>query len=82
MGVNEGKENGLIVDYCGILRNLRKALAAYGTGNENTHGADPALPNERLVDKLEETIEEVKSYLLKLGFNLELILKTKEVVHY
>lgn len=25
--VNEGKENGLIVDYCGILKNLRKALA-------------------------------------------------------
>ncbi len=25
--VNEGKNNGLIVDYCGILKNLRKALA-------------------------------------------------------
>ena len=25
--VNEGKNNGLIVDYCGILRHLRKALA-------------------------------------------------------
>ena len=24
--VNEGKNNGLIVDYCGILRHLRKAL--------------------------------------------------------
>ncbi|MFM6545702.1 MAG: hypothetical protein ACKPH4_18380, partial [Microcystis panniformis] len=25
--VNEGKTNGLIVDYCGILKNLRQALA-------------------------------------------------------
>ena len=27
--VNEGKNNGLIVDYCGILRHLRKALATF-----------------------------------------------------
>ncbi|KAF5409935.1 MAG: hypothetical protein C5S47_08235 [Candidatus Methanogasteraceae archaeon] len=31
--VNEGKNNGLIVDYCGILKHLRKALATFaGTG--------------------------------------------------
>ena len=28
--VNEGKNNGLIVDYCGILRHLRKTLVAVG----------------------------------------------------
>ena len=27
--VNEGKNNGLIVDYCGILKHLRKALATF-----------------------------------------------------
>ncbi|MDZ7811317.1 MAG: hypothetical protein U5L11_16360 [Arhodomonas sp.] len=27
--VDEGKNNGLIVDYCGILRNLRRALATF-----------------------------------------------------
>ena len=27
--VNEGKNNGLIVDYCGILKNLRQALATF-----------------------------------------------------
>jgi type I restriction enzyme R subunit len=27
--VNAGKNNGLIVDYCGILKNLRKALATF-----------------------------------------------------
>ena len=27
--VNEGKNNGMIVDYCGILKNLRKALATF-----------------------------------------------------
>ena len=29
--VHEGKNNGLIVDYCGILKNLRKALAIPAT---------------------------------------------------
>lgn len=27
--VKEGKNNGLIVDYCGILKKLRKALATF-----------------------------------------------------
>ena len=30
--VNAGKNNGLIVDYCGILKNLRKALATFAGG--------------------------------------------------
>ena len=36
--VNEGKNNGLIVDYCGILKNLRSALATFAAGN--TGGAN------------------------------------------
>ena len=32
--VNEGKNNGLIVDYCGILKHLRQALATFA-------GAEP-----------------------------------------
>ncbi len=35
--VYEGKNNGLIVDYIGVLKNLRQALADYGkaAGREN-----------------------------------------------
>ena len=38
--VNEGKNNGLIVDYCGILKNLRKALATFAGhgGGERRRG--------------------------------------------
>ncbi len=71
--VNEGKENGLIVDYCGILKNLRKALAVYGSGNESHPGNDPTLPDKELLIKLEEAIEETKSYLSKYGFRLDII---------
>ena len=36
--VNEGKNNGLIVDYCGILKNLRKALATFAGTADGGHG--------------------------------------------
>ncbi len=53
--VNAGKNNGLIVDYCGILRHLRKALATFaGVGDDGHEGreSDPARPNEELLADL------------------------------
>jgi len=75
--INEGKENGLVVDYCGILKNLRKALAVYGSGNEKQPGNAPTIPDKQLLELLKQTIYEVKSYLADLGFRLESILETK-----
>jgi type I restriction enzyme R subunit len=68
--VSEGKNNGLIVDYCGILKNLRKALATFaGTGDQghggeggNT-GDDPARPEEELIADLSEAIAFVRGFL-------------------
>jgi type I restriction enzyme R subunit len=61
--VNEGKNNGLIVDYCGILKNLRKALATFaGTGGSGGE-IDPAKPEEELLADLEESIVFVRSFL-------------------
>jgi type I restriction enzyme R subunit len=57
--VNEGKNNGLIVDYGGILKSLRKALATFaGESGEGTGGGeiDPVRPEEELLDDLRETI--------------------------
>ena len=47
--VNEGKNNGLIVDYCGILKHLRKALATFaGTRPEGEGGeTDPGAGRKR-----------------------------------
>ncbi|MBO6506797.1 MAG: type I restriction endonuclease subunit R, partial [Kordiimonadaceae bacterium] len=67
--IKEGKNNGLIVDYCGILKNLRKALATFaghtgeggfdGEGPEN----DPLHPEEELLEELSEAIEFVRQLL-------------------
>ncbi|GCA70513.1 hypothetical protein MiYa_02046 [Microcystis aeruginosa NIES-2519] len=55
--VNEGKTNCLIVDYCGILRNLRQALAHIAQisdqgRRENHLSLDPTKPQENLLDEL------------------------------
>ena len=64
--VNEGKNNGLIVDYCGILKHLRKALATFaGTQPDGSggKGIDPARPDEELLADLAEAIAMVRSFL-------------------
>lgn len=78
--VKEGKNNGLVVDYCGILKNLRKALATFaghtgGKGpmgdDENEPTVDPLNPEESLLADLAESIQIVREGLRADGFGLE-----------
>jgi type I restriction enzyme R subunit len=74
--VNEGKNNGLIVDYCGILRNLRQALATFagGTGAPGGDGApEPVRPEEDLLAELAEAIGLVREWLDAHGAPLQAI---------
>ncbi|MFC1748895.1 type I restriction endonuclease subunit R, partial [Pseudomonadota bacterium] len=75
--VAEGKNNGLIVDNCGILKNLRKALADFGgagdDGRDEDKPKDPTRPNEELLAELAETIDMVKTFLSDCGFELTVI---------
>jgi len=73
--VVEGKNNGLVVDYCGILKNLRKALATFaGAGDEGNGGkpveTPPAKPNEELLESLNEAVSLVCDYLTKHDFDI------------
>ncbi|MDZ7750410.1 MAG: type I restriction endonuclease subunit R [Gammaproteobacteria bacterium] len=63
--VAEGKNNGLIVDYCGILAHLRKALATFaGTQPDGEDGEiDPARPEEELLADLAEAIALVRAFV-------------------
>lgn len=79
--VNEGKNNGLIVDYCGILRNLRSALATFagtgdgGRGGAGGEGTDPARPEEELLEELDEATELAREFLAQRGAPLEAVLE-------
>ena len=53
------KDNGLIVDYVGVFRNLERALAIYGTGP----GADPPIrPKDELIAELDAALAEVVGF--------------------
>ncbi|WP_420619807.1 type I restriction endonuclease subunit R [Candidatus Poriferisocius sp.] len=53
------KDNGLIVDYVGVFRNLEKALAIYGASPE---GDSPIRPKDELVAELETALAEVVDF--------------------
>ena len=67
--VNEGKSNGLIIDYIGIVKALRKALADY-TANTNAPGGDPTVDKDELIARILETIEKAKEFLRERDFEL------------
>ena len=71
--VHEGKNNGLIVDYCGILKNLRSALATFAghTGGEEGGASKiPAKPQGELLEELVEAIDTVRLFLAAKNFRL------------
>lgn len=78
--VAEGKTNGLIVDYCGILKNLRKALAEFARRNGESDDdkepgvIDPAQPEENLLLRLDESLAAVSGFLAERGAPLDAIL--------
>jgi type I restriction enzyme R subunit len=64
-----GKDCGVIVDYNGMLKSLRQALAQYALGDEEDNGAEIVAPIEELVAALVEAITAAENHLMGLGFN-------------
>jgi type I restriction enzyme R subunit len=76
--VHEGKNNGLIVDYCGILKNLRMALSTFAgsTGGESDGEIDPVRPEEELLEDLAEAISLVRGLLSEKGADLGAVVRS------
>ena len=72
-----GKDFGLIVDYNGMLRSLREALAQYALGDEGAGGPDIVAPIEERVQALIEAIEATEAHLRGLGFNPAALIGSK-----
>ena len=68
--VYPGKDCGVIVDYNGVLKSLREALAQYALGDEDDggDGGEIVEPIEELVKSLVQAIEAVENHLRQLGF--------------
>jgi type I restriction enzyme, R subunit len=76
--VQEGKPNGLIVDYNGLLKNLRQALATFATGQKLRPSAlDPVPPQSELLKAYAADIQACADYLQTLGYDLQDLLEAE-----
>ena len=67
--VYPGKDFGLIVDYNGMLKSLREALAQYALGDDDNGDEEIITPIEERVQALIEALEATESHLRDLGFD-------------
>ena len=65
------KNNGLIVDYIGVFRDLEKALAIYATGAELEGNQKPIADKSELIEKLRAAIVEITEFCRGLGIDLD-----------
>ena len=72
--VAEGKSNGLIIDYIGIVKALRKALADYTANVGGGGGTDPTVDKDELIARIIETIDKAKTFLSENDFDLEMLI--------
>ena len=68
--VSAGKNNGLIIDYIGIVKALRKALADY-TANVGKGTTDPTVDKDKLIARILETVDKTKEFLSNDNYNLQ-----------
>ena len=69
------------MDYCGILKNLRQALARYASTKDEgrpdgNDGVDPTIPDVLLLEELERAIALVREFLQEREASLENIIAT------
>jgi len=74
--VYAGKDFGLIVDYNGMLKSLREALAQYALGEDGGE-AEIVAPIEERVAALADAIAVTEAHLHGLGFEANNLLGTK-----
>lgn len=79
--VAEGKENGLIIDYMGIVKALRQALADYtASPEEGEEGKGPTIDKKELINRVIETISSAVAFLKEHGFELKDLIQADSFV--
>lgn len=73
--VSPGKNNGLVVDYNGILRYLREALGKYAMGDlaNKKIQVDPTNEMAELIKKFKETIHQCEKLIIENGGDISIL---------
>jgi type I restriction enzyme R subunit len=76
--VAEGKTNGLIIDYIGIVKALRQALADYTANPAGGNGGnDPTVNKEELIKHVLEAIAAATAFLQEHDFELDRLIRAE-----
>ncbi len=75
--VAEGKTNGLVVDYIGIVKALKQALADYTANAKGLEGNDPTIDKEKLIKSVDETIAATREFLKEHGIDLQELIEAE-----
>jgi type I restriction enzyme R subunit len=65
------KDNGLIVDYIGVFRDLERALAIYGAANAEAGVDSPIQDKAELLEALAESVEAVADFCQRYDVDLD-----------
>jgi type I restriction enzyme, R subunit len=76
---NVSKANGEIIDYYNVFRNMKRALADYGVGSDDSPEQAAVEDKSKLYELLDDSIKQGCEYLLSLSIDLTLVLDRKEV---
>lgn len=76
--VCDGKSNGLIIDYIGVVKALREALADYTKNKNGDTSNNPAPDKEELIKKVLDTINSIDKYMAEYGFALKSLVKAAD----
>lgn len=68
----------MIVDYIGIVKALRKALADYTANVGGQGGTDPTVDKEQLIARVLDTVSAAKAFLLRYNFKLQDLIDAKD----
>lgn len=75
--VAANKKNGLVIDYNGMLKSLRKALATYAQGEKGSQ-SDPLCDEEQALAEYAAAIGKVQAHLSTVGFDLDVLIHAEE----
>jgi type I restriction enzyme R subunit len=67
----ENKPCGIIVDYVNVFRYMQRALSEYASGDDGTEF--PAKDIDKLIDLINQSIDEADKFLLGLGIDISAI---------
>ena len=72
--VAEGKSNGLIIDYVGIVKALKQALSDYTQNKNGTSHTDPTLDKDELIAHILESVAAAAALLQEHNFDLQTLI--------